>query len=185
MGAHDRSRRRVLTSDERVLWSTVTKSVAPLRSGSPRSKTAADEIPAEAAQQPRSVPRAAKPEMLARAAATKPAPPPLDRRLKKRVARGREPIDARIDLHGLTQAQAHAALLRFLRAASARDARLVLVITGKGKQGEGERGVLRRHVPLWLGLPEFRALVAGLEDAHIVHGGEGALYVRLRRARAE
>ena len=61
----------------------------------------------------------------------------------------------------------------------------MLVITGKGArvEGERERGVLRRHVPQWLGLPEFRAYVVGFEDAHVAHGGEGALYVRLRRAR--
>jgi DNA-nicking Smr family endonuclease len=60
----------------------------------------------------------------------------------------------------------------------------VLVITGKGKMGaESERGVLRRQVPQWLSLPEFRSLVVGFEEAHIGHGGEGALYVRVRRAR--
>lgn len=120
--------------------------------------------------------------------------------MKQRVARGKEAIDARLDLHGLTQAQAHAALLRFLKTASARDVRLVLVITGKGAtalgatalgskiigkrgEGDGERGVLRRQVPQWLGLPEFRPYVVGFEDAHIAHGGEGALYVRVRRGR--
>ncbi len=84
-------------------------------------------------------------------------------------------------MHGLTQAQAHSALLHFLHDAHAREARLVLVITGKGRGGE--TGVLRRQVPQWLGLPEFRSLVVGFEDAHVTHGGEGALYVRLRRAR--
>lgn len=67
----------------------------------------------------------------------------------------------------------------------ARNARLVLVITGKGARGEGERGVLKRQVPHWLALPEFRTLVVGFENAHITHGGEGALYVRLRRTRGE
>lgn len=88
-----------------------------------------------------------------------------------------------LDLHGLTQSEAHAALLRFLRAASSRGARLVLIITGKGgaRAGDGERGVLKRQVPQWLGLPEFRALIVGFEAAHIAHGGEGALYVRVRR----
>ena len=62
-----------------------------------------------------------------------------------------------------------------------RDARLVLVITGKGRGGE--IGVLRRQVPQWLGLPEFRALVVGFEDASVNHGGEGALYIRVRRSR--
>jgi DNA-nicking Smr family endonuclease len=104
--------------------------------------------------------------------------------MKQRVARGKDEIDGRLDLHGLTQSEAHAALLRFLRTASSRGARLVLVITGKGaRAAEGERGVLKRQVPHWLGLPEFRALVIGFEDAHIAHGGEGALYVRVRRAR--
>jgi DNA-nicking Smr family endonuclease len=104
--------------------------------------------------------------------------------MRSRVARGKEDIDGRLDLHGLTQSEAHAALLRFLRQASGRGARLVLVITGKGARGgEGERGVLRRQVPQWLRLPEFRALVIGFEQAHVAHGGEGALYVRVRRSR--
>ena len=110
--------------------------------------------------------------------------------MKRGVARGKQAIDARLDLHGLTQSEAHSALLRFLRSASARDARLVLVITGKGSkelgvhgEGDRERGVLRRRVPQWLGLPEFRSFVVGFEDAHVAHGGAGALYVRLRRAR--
>jgi DNA-nicking Smr family endonuclease len=102
--------------------------------------------------------------------------------MKQRVARGKDAIDGRLDLHGLTQSEAHAALLRFLRTASSRGARLVLVITGKGaRAAEGERGVLKRQVPHWLSLPEFRAFVVGFEDAHIAHGGGGALYVRVRR----
>ena len=109
----------------------------------------------------------------------------------ERLARGRANIDARIDLHGLTQAEAHAALLRFLHRAQAEGARFVLVITGKGTPAtagtqhpaSGERGVLRRQVPLWLGLPEFRSCVLGFDGAHVGHGGDGALYVRLRRTR--
>ena len=106
--------------------------------------------------------------------------------MRARIAHGKQAIDGRLDLHGLTQSEAHSALLHFLRNAIARDARLVLVITGKGSKNlgrGGEPGVLRRHVPQWLGLPEFRSLVIGFEDAHVAHGGEGALYVRLRRAR--
>jgi DNA-nicking Smr family endonuclease len=75
-------------------------------------------------------------------------------------------------------------LLRFLQAAQRDGAKFVLVITGKGARAQDERGVLKRQVPLWLKLPEFRAYVVGFEEAHIGHGGEGALYVRLRRARA-
>jgi DNA-nicking Smr family endonuclease len=110
----------------------------------------------------------------------------LDRRQKQRLARGTQAIDARIDLHGRSQAEAHAALLRFLRRAQGNRAKFVLVITGKGTRGrsDGEaRGVLQRQVPLWLSLPEFRPYVIGFEPAGLSHGGEGALYVRVRRAR--
>ena len=111
---------------------------------------------------------------------------PVERRQKQRLARGLEPIDARLDLHGKTQAQAHAELLRFLRRAQMDGARFVLVITGKGApvpDNRMEHGVLRRQVPLWLKLPELRAYVAAFDQAHVGHGGEGALYVRLRRPR--
>ena len=102
----------------------------------------------------------------------------------KSDADGLTGIGREVDLHGLTQAQAHSKLLHFLRNASAREARLVLVITGKGARGDGERGVLKRQVPQWLGLPEFRHFVIGFEDAHVAHGGEGALYVRIRKSKA-
>jgi DNA-nicking Smr family endonuclease len=116
------------------------------------------------------------------------APPlaPLERRLKQRLSRGTESIDARIDLHGMTQSEAHGRLLHFIRRAQADDAKVVLVITGKGnfeRHVGGERGVLKRQVPLWLRLPEFRSYVVAFENAAISHGGEGALYVRLRRKR--
>ena len=178
-------RRRVLTTEERVLWGTFTKQIAPLReaaiSPSPEPE---DETPAVTA--PRPLPRAERPA----APPSTPAPPPiapLGRRMRARVARGKSEIDARLDLHGLTQSEAHAALLHFLRNASARGARLVLVITGKGGrwQGDAERGVLRRQLPHWLALPEFRAFVIGYEQAHIAHGGEGAWYVSVRRSRAQ
>jgi DNA-nicking Smr family endonuclease len=111
----------------------------------------------------------------------------LDRRLKQRLGRGMHAIDARLDLHGQTQERAHAALLRFLRAAQASGAKTVLVITGKGAPGEaaGERGVLRRMVPQWLGLAQFRAYVVGIAEAPIRHGGAGALIVSVRRGSAD
>jgi len=184
----DGSRRRVLSQDERVLWSTVTRSIAPLRAGAlPAADSAAEPAPPPAAAKSKRA-AAAAPKPASRPAsrpAPKPAPPlaPLGRRMRRSVARGKEAIDARLDLHGLTQAQAHAELLHFLRDAGAREARLVLVITGKGGRGEGDRGVLKRQVPQWLALPEFRSLVVGYEDAGLRHGGEGALYVRIRRMR--
>ena len=177
------SRRRVLSYEERVLWTTVTKAIAPLRAAARLAPDAQSEPAVESAKpaRPAARPRRVSPQP----APPKPAPPPLTplgRRMKQRVARGKEKIDARLDLHGLTQSEAHGDLLRFLRNAHARDARLVLVITGKGRGPEP--GVLRRQVPQWLGLPEFRALVIGFEDAHATHGGEGALYIRVRRTRS-
>ena len=182
--SRDGNRRRVLTQDERVLWTIVTKSVAPLRDGTLEQPD--DDIAAEAPKPARPAKRPAKlvPTTLPPPKQPPPLTPPLaplGRRMRARVARGKQAIDGRLDLHGLTQSEAHSALLHFLRNAIARDARLVLVITGKGRGGEP--GVLRRQVPQWLGLPDFRPLVIGFEDAHVAHGGEGALYVRVRRVR--
>ena len=190
-------RRRVLTYDERVLWSAVTETMKPLR---PEKAQPVDAAGEPAPPEPRKPAAKVKnkpphPETLVAPAPPKPAPiaQPLSRRARRNVARGKHEIDARLDLHGLTQGEAHHALLRFLRAASSREARLVLVITGKGRSvgkagdhddGGRERGVLRRQVPQWLSLPEFRDYVVGFEDAHIAHGGEGALYVRVRRAKS-
>jgi DNA-nicking Smr family endonuclease len=182
MSSGDGKRRRVLSKEERVLWTTITKSIAPLRELSASNENDA----VEAVVPMRPAKGTVKPGPLAPSFPEKKSPPPLaplGRRMKQRVGRGRETIDGRLDLHGLTQSEAHAALLRFLRAASSRGARLVLIITGKGgaRSGEGARGVLKRQVPQWLSLPEFRALIVGFEAAHIAHGGEGALYVRVRR----
>jgi len=174
--------RRPLSDDERVLWKGVTRSIAPLR----KRATAEPAETASAVMAPSPKLRA-KPLALAAPLPSKTVVPPLaplTRRARQRIARGSEAIDGRLDLHGMTQDQAHAALLRFLRARQARGARLVLVITGKGTLGGGEgRGVLKRMVPMWLALPELRELVIGFESAAIAHGGEGALYVRLRRTR--
>jgi DNA-nicking Smr family endonuclease len=185
-------RRRELSDEERALWRGVARSVRPLRRHAQRDveepKHGAVDAPA------RTTPKAKPhkpPTPVAIRVAKPPAPPPLvglARREKQQLARGRAAIDTRIDLHGMTQAQAHVALVRFLRRAQAEGAKFVLVITGKGARAadaHGERGVLRRQVPHWLQLPDLRDAVAGFEEAHIAHGGEGALYVRLRRARPE
>jgi len=181
MTSGDGRRRRVLSAEERVLWSTVVKSGAPLRASNETEGNGGT-----IGGTMRSKPSAAKPAPMPRLPAEPTNLPlaPLGRRMKQRVARGKEALDGRLDLHGLTQSEAHATLLRFLRAASTRGARLVLVITGKGaRAGDSERGILKRQVPHWLGSPEFRALVAGFENAHVAHGGEGALYVRVRRSK--
>jgi DNA-nicking Smr family endonuclease len=180
-------KKRSLSEDEHTLWTIVTRAIKPLR----RRKAV---IPAA----PEIVPPAMPPRKPAKVATVVPppaplpsriAPPPLaplGRRLKQKIGRGAEPIDARIDLHGMTQASAHGALAHFLRRAQHDGARVVLVITGKGKAGadpHAERGVLKRQVPLWLESPELRPLVIGFEAANIGHGGTGALYVRMRRGR--
>lgn len=186
MTSDDRKPRRphrALTADEHALWASVTRSIAPLRRARPFRPLAPD-APEPAHHPPTSPPPAPAITMPAKPRA--PALAPLDRRLRQRLARGRERIDATIDLHGLTQAEAHAALVRFLRTARAADARLVLVITGKGgRDGDfaADRGVLRRQVPLWLKSPELRDTVIGFDAAHAAHGGDGALYVRVRRRR--
>ena len=111
-----------------------------------------------------------------------PRPPGLERKERKGLERGRLAIEARIDLHGLTQSDAHAALVGFIRSARASGHARVLVVTGKGSpEAYAERGVLRRAVPHWLRGAELGALVLGFEEAARHHGGSGALYVRLKR----
>lgn len=168
-------RPRALSGEERALWRAVTREIKPLRARKivDQEAMAVSAPPAPAKPSRKKTPAPAPP-------AKTPALSPLDRRARQRVARGVTGIDARIDLHGMTQERAHAALLRFVRNAQANDAKLLLVITGKGAR-EGERGVLRRVVPQWLALPDMRAFVVGFETASIRHGGEGALYVRVRR----
>jgi DNA-nicking Smr family endonuclease len=168
---------RRLSAEEGKLWSDITRSVAPLR----RRRVLADpgHSPAPDKRGPLSAP--------ARSAPTRPAPQlePFDRRLRQRLAGGTAPIDARIDLHGKTQSAAYGQLLSFLRRAQTEGAKFVLVITGKGARDDGsERGVLKRQVPHWLELPEFRGYVVGFERAHAGHGGAGALYVRIRRQKS-
>ena len=180
-------RKRLLSDEERALWHEVAKSARPLAKKRRTAKPAA--LEAEATEAPMPAPKAAAktpvPKPPARPLHKPSAPPlaPLGRRERSQLSRGRKDIDARLDLHGMTQDRAHRALFGFLRRAQGDGASFVLVITGKGRiSAEGlERGVLRRQVPLWLGLPEFRALVIGFEEAGIGHGGEGALYIRVRR----
>jgi DNA-nicking Smr family endonuclease len=183
-------RRRALSEEERALWESVAKQTKPLRKKPRVAKAlaaASDAEPPTAAK-----PAAAPPLPSARTVrAPNPAPPaapplaPLGRRERSQLSRGRKEIEDRLDLHGMTQTRAHRALSGFLQRAHHDGLTFVLIITGKGRTvgGESERGVLRRQVPLWLNLPEFRTLVVGFEEAHIGHGGEGALYVRIRRSR--
>jgi DNA-nicking Smr family endonuclease len=184
---------------DRALWEAVAATVTPLRQRRRRVVVKpAEVLPPPAPEPPVAV--AATPVPPPAAAPGKPAgrprpvaPPPkpvpgdIDRRTRLRIARGHFQVEARIDLHGLTQARAHAVLLGFLASKQAEGLKTVLVITGKGRPGdaerhsEGERGVLRRLVPAWLGARDAAAMVESFGEAAPLHGGGGALYVRLRR----
>ncbi|ESQ77816.1 Smr/MutS family protein [Asticcacaulis sp. YBE204] len=105
-------------------------------------------------------------------------PDPIEPKRKRRISRERDPIEARLDLHGLTQIQAEQRLKSFVQQAWANDYRAVLVITGKGM---AENGILKRNAPEWLADPALSYIVAGISQAHARHGGTGALYVALKR----
>ena len=179
-------RKRILTEEEHALWHSVAKQLKPLRTKH-RAITAPTAPPSAEAGAAAKIAAHPKPVPATGPQPKKPLPPPLvplGRRERSRLSKGKKEIEARLDLHGMTQARAHRALSGFLHRAHGEGLTFVLVITGKGKVGaESERGVLRRQVPQWLSQPEFRTLVVGFEEAHIGHGGAGALYVRIRRSR--
>ena len=181
------------------LWNAVGQTVDPLlkrKSTDPKSVLEALEKSGqepEAGKPKDNSPRFARPTLpsarpviaASKVAASEKA---IEPNLKRRLARGHEPIDATLDLHGMTQDQARSALERFVSARAARGDRTLLVITGKGIKKTGylqleQKGVLREMVPLWLNAPQFAPLIAGIDPAHQAHGGGGALYVRLKRKR--
>ncbi|MGF1621318.1 MAG: Smr/MutS family protein [Rhodomicrobiaceae bacterium] len=210
MGSKPPTRKRQLTAEEAELWTRAMRDAKALRrrerADKRSGKAVSDgewtgEISAEQTGPPpadTSSQRAGLPSPPSRQSrATPPVqqqPPPLanfEDRHRRKLARNAEQIDARMDLHGMRQREAHAALRAFLLASAARGHRNVLIITGKGTRAEiertrdyfiEERGVLRRLVPQWLGEPEFRGIVLSMTTASARHGGEGALYVRLRRS---
>jgi DNA-nicking Smr family endonuclease len=178
-------RKRDLHEDERALWEAATRDVRRYRGAAPKPAKAAQakQNPAPAAPLP--VP--AKPRRSSAPAFG------IDGATAERLRRGKVEPDATIDLHGLTQAQAHARLATFVRRGSESGRRCLLVITGKGSPREdggaegfamperSKAGVLRLMVPRWL--EELSAVVVGVQSAHRRHGGAGALYVYLRRKR--
>ncbi len=201
-GRPPRSQQRHLTDEDQALWGSVAQTIQPVRIKDRVRKSS--ETDTEAPQRSLELPPAparsghaptlpAVPDAPA-ARKNRKASPPLadfDRRQAKRIAGGRIEIEARIDLHGMRASEAHGALRGFILRCYAQGKRSVLVITGKGGagdvrdqpfqlDGQRERGVLKRHVPLWLTEPEMRAVVVSFTTAHARHGGEGALYVQLR-----
>ncbi|AWN53844.1 Smr/MutS family protein [Methylobacterium sp. 17Sr1-1] len=188
-------RRRRLSAEETRLWAEISRLVTPLRGrAAPSPPPPPEPVPAPAPPavtvrpgRPAAKKPAPKPSPVPTPPPPAPALPPLaplERRVRTALRRGSRSVDASIDLHGMRQAEAHAALIGFLHRSRAQGHAVVLVVTGKGGAGGdpyGERGVLRRSVPHWLRLPELRPLVVGFEEAAHHHGGGGALYIRLRR----
>jgi DNA-nicking Smr family endonuclease len=167
-------------NEEARLWALVAATVRPLPGR-------AVEIPPEAPSEPPAVRPSAKasPPFVPAAhkqarprAPAKPPPSDIEPGRKRRLTRERDPLEWVLDLHGLDQDKARAVLHGFLKRAQDEGARAVLVITGKGVQGDG---ILRRRAPEWLAEPAVRAVVAGVSEAHRRHGGQGALYVAIRR----
>ncbi len=177
------------------LWFEVSKTVSPLRPArQPFVDLEGEPLPLPSAPTPKPKPHRLLPAMPPYQSdgrpGKKPPRPGIEPNLKQRLMRGREEIDGTIDLHGMRQAEAHAALTRFIHARHARGDRTLLVITGKGLKKLSddaavivERGVLRQMLPIWLTEPGLAPLVAGWDVAAQSHGGDGAFYVRLRRDR--
>ncbi len=175
-------RRGKLTDEELALWVHVASQVRPLPGRKlpvvPKSLTTRDAATIATPTAP------VLPLPLSSATRILPMAP-IERRLRQRVTRGQAPIDGVLDLHGMRQDEAHRALLQFVQRKHHEGAALVMIITGKGSSsfGDSERGVLKRLVPHWLSDPGLRRCIIGFEDAAHRHGGTGALYVRIRRAR--
>lgn len=192
-------RPRLLTPDERLLWRAAMKTVDPLP-----GRAVPDEpeppVPAETPGPAEPSQPAAGNPLTARPATAKPPagparptePPPLspgamaglDRRTAERIRRGKLPLEGQIDLHGLRQDEAHRVLAGFIDRSHRDGKRAVLVITGKGTgRPDSGGGVLKANVPRWLNEPRLRPMVLSFHPARQHHGGEGALYVLLRRKR--
>lgn len=199
------TRRRRLRPDELELWNQVARSADPLHKGQkPKAEPASQPLvkPAtnKAPARPDPVPRFVIGENALPKTETRAAPVSSTDRLKSdplrmdakafgRLKRGKLVPEDRIDLHGMTLDRAHGALTRFILMSQGQGLRLVLVITGKGAKDDPydpmprPRGVLKRQVPMWLKQAPLGAVVLQVSPAHVRHGGEGALYVYLRRTR--
>jgi DNA-nicking Smr family endonuclease len=174
-----------LNPEDRILWGKVARSTRPMPGR--MEELLGFEEQFEAPVEEKDVPalnRAALPSPAVNSGADrKPSPHkhhPLEKPVKRKLSRGHLALEARVDLHGLIQSEAHGMLLDFLLRAHERGLRHVLVITGKGSS-LGSEGALKRAVPLWFAMPEFRFIISSYEPAGRQHGGEGALYVRLSR----
>jgi DNA-nicking Smr family endonuclease len=168
--------------EDRILWEKVARSTKPMQGRMFPSISAGEA--ATAPVKTGAATQTASPEAPDSPVSMKqprPHPDRLDAPTHRKLAKGRLALSGRIDLHGLTQGEAHGLLHGFLYRAHAIGMRHVLVITGKGSS-LGSDGILRQAVPHWFATPSFRPLVGAYEFAHRTHGGDGAIYVRLRRS---
>jgi len=179
--------KKYLSVEDRILWGRVARSTRPMPGKSVDAIAreledfAALLDPAPVQETPRTKPDSSAPPFEPTPSKRAVSPPKaIDSPTRQKIAKGRLPIEGKVDLHGLTQSEAHSLLLSFLRRAFGDGRRYVLVVTGKGSPSRGT-GVLRQAVPGWLSTPPFRTLVSGHEQAARHHGGEGALYIRLRK----
>ena len=195
------ARRRSLSSEEQDLWRAFTRTARPLHAHPPRATHAPEPVsppvqPPLAHAKPRLTPfllgeRHKAPERLSLVPSLPQSltesPLRMDAGTHARMQRGKLAPESRIDLHGLTLAEAHPDLVHFILNAHAAGMRLVLVITGKGKLRDDHGpipqriGALRHQVPQWLRLPPLGLVVLQVTEAHLKHGGSGAYYVYLRR----
>jgi DNA-nicking Smr family endonuclease len=169
----------MMSYEDRILWEKVVRTVKPMK-----GRTLSNVYEFEVQSMDSLLSTAPLPQRPATALPAKPkkqiVPVKLDEPTHRKIAKGKLNLSARIDLHGLTQGEAHGLLLAFLHRAHSEGLRHILIITGKGTSF-GSDGVLRQAVPDWFATPLFRPYVSAYEDAARHHGGAGALYVRLRR----
>jgi len=192
---------RTLSQEERRLWTAVARTVAPTRpmkpafseetkasQAAPKRKQSFEVQDFRIGETARDMAPGSQlaPSISDRLAH---APVQMDHATHKKMLRGKLKPEGRIDLHGMTLAQAHPVLIRFIQSAHDEGKRLVLVITGKGKDRDDpgpipiRRGVLKHQVPGWLHSPPLGRVVMDVREAHLRHGGTGAYYVYLRRLR--
>lgn len=199
------ARRRHLKPEEEELWQAVARTAQPMHPQKPQApRPGAIDLPASLAKEKAPIPQAPLqpfrvgetartvlghdllPDLSTRLSA---APLRMDAKAFARMSRGKLSPEARIDLHGLTLAEAHPRLIGFIMNAQAQGLRLVLVITGKGRRPAGDgpipqrHGILKHQVPQWLSQTPLGPAVLQVAEAHLRHGGSGAYYVYLRRPR--
>lgn len=192
MASERKNKEHKLSAEDRILWGRVAKSTRPMagRMADMEAFEAALAAEAESKEKARAAKAGTAPVPTDPQNVPTPAKQPsgrhhqLERPVKRKIAKGRLALEARIDLHGLIQSEAHGMLLDFLLRAHGRGLRHVLVITGKGSS-MGSEGALKRAVPLWFSKPEFRFLISSYETAAQHHGGDGALYIRLSRLKGD